>query len=339
MASPEPVTPAFATFTGRGAEYFRIWAVNVVLTVVTLGIYSAWAKVRRTQYFYRHTHIAGSSFDYRGKPVAILKGRIVAIVLLWLYSLVGYVSWSIAIAILVALALVLPWLLGQSIRFRLANTRWRGLAFGFHGSTADAYRVFLLWPLATLFSLFTVFPLWKQRIAKYQFGHASFGDLRSRCMVTAGPFYGAYVMAAVLMAGLMFAAMLLAIAVGTRFNPSVALTLFVVVYVLGFVGLSGVISAHIQQATWNAVRIGEHRVFLRLDASRLAWIQVTNLLLTIITFGFYRPFAQLRVAGYYATCIELAPGTPIEQIQRGAVAEPGAAGDATMELFDLDVTL
>ncbi len=30
-------------FTGNGGEYFRIWIVNLMLTIVTLGIYSAWA--------------------------------------------------------------------------------------------------------------------------------------------------------------------------------------------------------------------------------------------------------------------------------------------------------
>ena len=69
-------------FSGKGSEYFRIWIVNLALTLLTLGIYSAWAKVRRLQYFYRHTALAGSSFDYHGDPKAILKGRIIAVVLL-----------------------------------------------------------------------------------------------------------------------------------------------------------------------------------------------------------------------------------------------------------------
>ena len=61
------------TFTGSGSEYFRIWIVNLILSVVTLGIYSAWAKVRRLEYFYRNTRVAGASFDYHGRPLAILK--------------------------------------------------------------------------------------------------------------------------------------------------------------------------------------------------------------------------------------------------------------------------
>jgi uncharacterized membrane protein YjgN (DUF898 family) len=56
--------PEAMRFTGTGAEYFGIWIVNLLLTIVTVGIYSSWAKVRRLQYFYRHTELAGSSFDF-----------------------------------------------------------------------------------------------------------------------------------------------------------------------------------------------------------------------------------------------------------------------------------
>jgi uncharacterized membrane protein YjgN (DUF898 family) len=52
------------TFSGTRREYFGIWIVNILLTVLTLGIYSAWAKVRRMHYFYRNTRLAGASFDY-----------------------------------------------------------------------------------------------------------------------------------------------------------------------------------------------------------------------------------------------------------------------------------
>ena len=65
------------TFTGTGREYFGIWIVNILLTILTLGIYSAWAKVRRTRYFYGNTRLAGASFDYHARPVQILIGRIV----------------------------------------------------------------------------------------------------------------------------------------------------------------------------------------------------------------------------------------------------------------------
>src|SRR5215468_7546165 len=51
-------------FTAVTGEYFRIWIVNLALTLVTLGIYSAWAKVRKRRYLYGHTRIAGEGFEY-----------------------------------------------------------------------------------------------------------------------------------------------------------------------------------------------------------------------------------------------------------------------------------
>ena len=51
-------------FTGEGAEYFRIWVVNLLLTLLTLGVYSAWAKVRKQRWFWQHTRLDGHVFDF-----------------------------------------------------------------------------------------------------------------------------------------------------------------------------------------------------------------------------------------------------------------------------------
>src|ERR1700742_5249025 len=79
--------PEQLRFTGTGASYFGIWIVNLLLTIVTLGIYSAWAKVRRLQYFYRNTQLADSSFDFQGSPIKILIGRVTAVLLFVGYNI------------------------------------------------------------------------------------------------------------------------------------------------------------------------------------------------------------------------------------------------------------
>jgi len=68
-------------FTGDAREYFRIWVVNLALSIVTLGIFSAWAKVRSERYFYGNTRVAGEPFEYLAKPWPILKGRLIAVAL------------------------------------------------------------------------------------------------------------------------------------------------------------------------------------------------------------------------------------------------------------------
>src|SRR3954468_4654839 len=73
-------------FTGSAAEYFRIWIVNLFLSIVTLGVYSAWAKVRKKKYFYGNTRLDGDTFDYFASPIVIPNGPIVAVAVFVLYA-------------------------------------------------------------------------------------------------------------------------------------------------------------------------------------------------------------------------------------------------------------
>ncbi len=131
-------------FHGNGGEYFRIWIVNLVLTLLTLGIYSAWATVRERRYFYGHTEVAGGRFDFHGKALQILFGRIIAIVLLvgWsqgalLHSSIPFISAAIVLGLL-------PMFLVRALGFRLRNTSLRNVRFGFKGQISKAYKA--LWP-------------------------------------------------------------------------------------------------------------------------------------------------------------------------------------------------
>ena len=75
-------------FLGSGREYFKIWIVNMFLTILTLGVYSAWAKVRKNKYFYGNTRLGDASFDYLADPMAILRGRLIAFGLFSVYSVI-----------------------------------------------------------------------------------------------------------------------------------------------------------------------------------------------------------------------------------------------------------
>src|ERR1700704_2546219 len=112
-------------FTGSTGQYFRIWIVNLALTVLTLGIYSAWAKVRKRRYFYSHTRIDGEGFEYRANPLAILKGRLIAVALLVLFYGVGYFSPLYQLLLWIPIAIVAPWLLVRSFAFNAYNTAYR----------------------------------------------------------------------------------------------------------------------------------------------------------------------------------------------------------------------
>ena len=134
---PREIRPVF---TGSGSEYFRIWVVNTLLTLSTLGIYSAWAKVRRTRYLWQNTRLDGFAFDYHARPIAILRGRILALSLFGFYTYAFEFSRVAGIVALLLICALGPWLFMRSQQFKLANTSWRGLRFGFETHTLEAFR-------------------------------------------------------------------------------------------------------------------------------------------------------------------------------------------------------
>lgn len=130
-------------FNGEATEYFKIWIINLCLTILTFGIYSAWAKVRTYRYFYGCTELDTHCFVYLADPVKILKGRIIAVFLLIVYSYIwNYVPAWRFITLAAALSL-LPVIIVIGSAFTLQNSSYRNIKFYFKRSYALAYRLFL----------------------------------------------------------------------------------------------------------------------------------------------------------------------------------------------------
>ena len=130
-------------FTGSGSEYFRIWIVNLLLVLVTLTLYYPWAKARRLRYFHGHTLVDGTPLGFHGNPRAMLRGYLLVGLLFVLYSVAGQFSVLAGLVALVLVAVIAPALFKSAMRFRLANTSWRGMRFVFSGTTGQAYRALL----------------------------------------------------------------------------------------------------------------------------------------------------------------------------------------------------
>ncbi len=130
-------------FRGQGETFFGIWLVNIFLSIVTLGIYSAWAKVRTKRYFYGNTELAGDVFEYHGKPLQILKGRLVALVCVLAWALLGQFDATVSALMVLAFYLAIPWILRSNARFDAAMTSYRNVHFSFVGTLPMAYRQIL----------------------------------------------------------------------------------------------------------------------------------------------------------------------------------------------------
>ena len=283
-------------FTGSGREYFKIWIVNLLLTIVTLGIYSAWAKVRRNQYFYRNTYLAGASFDYHASPIAILKGRIIALVLFAVYSQSIRISPTLYFVMLGVVLAVIPFLIQRSLRFKLHNSSYRGLRFRFADSVGGAYTEFLLWPILSIFTLYILTPFAHQRMKKYQHGNSLFGQTPFAFNAYAGDFYVIYLITFLFVLGIGAIAGLgvVALGIGGLMGGGYEKIIYIVLAVYAVLLVAGLFIApyfnsRIQNFIWNKTKLGEYHFNSHLQARKLMFIYITNVLGVIFTLGLYKP--------------------------------------------------
>lgn len=179
-------------FTGKASEYFGIWIVNLLLIILTLGIYSAWAKVRRKKYFYNNTLIDNVGFDYHAKPIAILKGRLIAFVFFIGYAFGGEVNVFVPMFFVVLFFLALPWIVVRASLFNARNTSHRGLRFDFVGKVGEAVLIFILLPIVTLFSLYLALPYMEHQRNKFMMSNHRFGLSQFDLNAKVSSFYKVY---------------------------------------------------------------------------------------------------------------------------------------------------
>lgn len=344
-------------FTGDGGEYFGIWISNLLLTIVTLGIYSAWAKVRRMQYFYQHTQVADASFDYHGDPVAILKGRLIAFGLLVAYNISAKTPSLITLVVFLLLALALPWLLRSSFRFRMRYSSWRGLRFRFTGDTPGAYAAFLLRPLVAVFTLYLAWPWAHQRLKRYQHGNAAFGHSPFSFDASVGAFYETYLIFLVLAIAVMFVPFGMMIdaiketaelaraakEAGTPPPDPKAMSskvfMAMILMMLGSMLMAPLFQARMQNLVWNNTALGPHRFLSDASVWRLFGIHVTNVIFIVLTLGFFTPWAAVRVARFRVEAMTLVAADDMDRFVAAQQQELSAAGEETAELFDIDIAL
>jgi uncharacterized membrane protein YjgN (DUF898 family) len=153
LSSPQPLTTIDSyplTFSATGSEYFRIWIVNLLLILVTVGIYLPWAKVRKLKYFYSNTRIDDHPLDFHGEPKKMLRGTAIVGVFFMVYSQAARLAPVAGAVAVVALLAIWPLLFRAGMKFRLANTSWRGMRFRFAETGLLEPYICLVPPIALL---------------------------------------------------------------------------------------------------------------------------------------------------------------------------------------------
>jgi len=337
-------------FTGTGGEYFAIWIVNIALTLLTLGIYSAWAKVRTLRWFYGHTLIDGQAFAYLATPLQILKGRLIALAALVAYYAATYFAPMLALLFLLALFAALPWIVVSSLRFHARMSAYRGLRFDFTGTVGEAARIYVGLQLLFIPTLGLILPYLAYRQVRFIVDHTVYGQTSARYRGTLKPFWSVYLLA--------FALMLLPLAIVVYgFYQAYVLQAaglpkeMVTAATAGTVGLGfllfylmiPVVSAFVMARTanllYNASELGPVGFDCNQRARDMIWLYLSNLVLIALTVGLFIPWAKVRLARYRARRLAVNGPQDLGQFVAGQQQQSHATGSEMADLFDLNIRL
>lgn len=144
------------SFEGSGFEYFKIWIVNILLTVITLGLYYPWAKVRNRRYFYANTRFEDRSFEYHATGKQLFIGYLIAMALFIAFAVAQQISPIASGVGFVIFIFALPWIIWRSLKFNLRMTSFSNVRFSFEGGLGNAYINFMVLPVVFFLILYGI---------------------------------------------------------------------------------------------------------------------------------------------------------------------------------------
>jgi uncharacterized membrane protein YjgN (DUF898 family) len=396
-AEPSGIEPFPLQFSGSGGEFFRVWIVNLLLTIVTFGFYTPFARRRTAMYFYGHTLVAGSPLEFTAQQRKMVFGFLLLVFIYLAFQLAAETGQTTAVTVfLVAGAALAPYLWASAMRFRLGATRWRGVRLQFAASWGEVYKA--SWPVFAIAAIWIVaiagfaalvgpipaggrgpvrmmpsIPLvaWLLPLVAFvatffcvirlEFNYKTLLVSRAYIGAQAGrwkPVYGDFVKVWLATLGVFVASAivfaLLAIAAAAVFsvrpsNPNAMGLRMMLMALAGAVAfLFGLIlasaparayrEARMFHLVWNNVGIGTIARFKsKLRARHYVMLRLKNMLLTLLTLGFYRPFALVSEYRMKTESVTLHVKGGVDQLAGQLVRQQDGLGDALADAVGLDL--
>lgn len=343
-------------FTGTWREYLPIAATNVLLTIVTLGVYRFWATARQRRYLWSRTDVMGDRLEWSGTGKEMFIGFLIVMAILLPFflfiqflfpAMVARGKEAAAGGIVFLFYIGLIYLGGfarfRALRYRLTRTWWRGIRGGsdepgwnyggeYLGRVAlSAITMWIMWPWAAT-------RLWNGRWNQMSFGPLGFrtalnadGLKRRWAAVYLVPIAG-FVFAAII-AGIIGAA---SIGAGGKPNP----TLFLIV---GGIFALFYLIIPLMTLHWYAKFYRKAADSLSLgtlefgfDATTWDWLKLFlgNIGLAIITLGFGIAFWGYRSWSFMVRHLHLYGEVNVSDLTQSATRAPTEA-EGLADAFDI----
>lgn len=195
--------PKLFSFHGNAGDLFRIYIVNMLLTIVTLGIYYPWAKAAMMRYNYGETAFEGSRFAFHGtgkemfigmlKAILAFGGLVAVYQALVIYGVMTQNPGIMLIGVLIFLVgflFLIPLAIVGSLRYRASRSSWRSIHFSYNGTYSSMLKICLRDGFLTIIT-FGIYASWMiVNIYNEIFDNLKIGNLRFKFTGSGGELFG-----------------------------------------------------------------------------------------------------------------------------------------------------
>lgn len=311
------------TYHGTGKSLFKIYIVNVLLTLVTFGMYYPWAKAKLLAYHYSHTELQESRFAFLGTGEEIFKGFIKALIIfgVW-YGVFFYLSlqrqteenvWLFTGAIAIwqiVFTLIFPLAIVGSLKYRLSRTVWRGIHMKYTGTVKSMYKVFIKGIFLSIITFGIYGPWFMVDVRKEILKNVHLGNLQFSFHGKGGNLLGIGVIG-----------------------------YFLTLVTFGIYFFQWTANLYNFNLDYTKLNREEENAELEGNATGMGFfqLQLGNLLLVIFSLGLATPYALIRTLKYYTSVISLKGNINFDEIVQQEIDDADATGDSLLDAFEMDL--
>lgn len=183
------------SFHGNGQKLFALQIVNILLTVVTIGIYYPWARAAYMKYTMSETEFAGSRFAFLGTGFELFKGMVLGLLVVGFgYAMFFYLSTAHhpfigSFIFFFYILLLIPFAIHSSMRYRTSRTTWRGIHFGYRGDLKELMNLSVKGAFLSIITLGIYGAWYAMELRSYVLGHTRLGSVTMRYEGKGGAFF------------------------------------------------------------------------------------------------------------------------------------------------------
>ena len=174
-------------YDGGTLKFAGVVVANLVLQILTLGIFRFWARTRERRFLWSHVSLGEDRLEYTGRGLELFLGFIIAMIILFpvvgIYQVLllaagASIPGQIVVNLLYMTALIFLMHLAiyRARRYRLTRTLWRGIRGTLTGSPVRYALVALAWMPAVIFSLGLAAPFMRIALMNREVNNMHLGD-------------------------------------------------------------------------------------------------------------------------------------------------------------------